>query len=308
VNKREKFLMIIAQVDGAERIPRNDYASVLFDAAVCILDHRAGLLLNVVLSGLPNMAAPRVLQASSLYSCSTIVLPGIELSEGQDILLRHAPQRMSEALEGDKSLLKPLVQCVGRTPRLLEILLSKARLREEESPQMYVKGELEAFSVLVEDTVAGAKQCYPRSSWERILHVGYKAAVAGVLSLALEGKVVRGSDTVDEYMTIDQFRSFGILNLVPSGPWRGSYLIELPLVMLRAILELFEFEVPSGLLCPSKLGSQSDFGINMCQVRMLRNTLYLNAGTDEVSLGQLYPGALGRPETLSRRVGISSCL
>jgi hypothetical protein len=174
-----------------------------------------------------------------------ILLPGILPSEGHTIITAHAPEQMAAALRRHPSVLAPLAQAVGRTPRLLEVLVRKARMIERRPDDPHKSDELEAFSTVVAKTTEKVKDFYPQAVWEQIFSAGFRSAVARLLSWALERRLVGETDVPQQHHR-GPISTFGILNLVPVH--KGSYRIEQPLVMLHALVELLRFDIPSELL------------------------------------------------------------
>jgi hypothetical protein len=299
VEKDEKLLMLVVHVDEFGDLKQQELTDVVTDASNCLLSPGSRVLLSVVFSGTPNLDAPQTLHLSGLHP-GAITLAGLDPQDCVEILQADGPPKLKDALARHGSLAEPLAACAGGVPRLLRLLVENARERAE-VPDSFAAGELLELSKIVKRTVSSVKHVYPSEVWTRLFPVSHTKAVATLLSWALEGRVVEGSDRING-ITVDQARAYGVVNIVQADA-RSRYRVIIPPVLLRAIVQELHFEIDDTLLDPFEVHDWGDFERRMMGVRLLKNQLYLAAGVNAVSLSQIFPGALGHPHTLARKVG-----
>lgn len=187
--------------------------------------------------------------------------------------------------------LRVAVGSLGDNPRNLQLFLvalGAAPMRENLSALL--------SSVLL-SVVMTIRDNYATSRWSDILGRSMEALTRLCL-WALAGKEVAVEDRLNG-ISVEYVRSNGIIQLVPVAG-KTTYTIVLPLVTLRA-LNFTLLLVPDELLDPFKSVSASQFESTLGAIHVLRNNMLVNLGPT-ACYRDLYPHAIGRPETLARVV------
>jgi len=217
--------------------------------------------------------------------------------EGMD--KEQLKEKEKERLEFLKKLLdQPLflqaVDSLGRVPRFLQFFLTKVGTT---TPK---KNFEEFLSGVMDSVVDSVKTAYGTKNWEDFLG-GSPTGVRNMILLALSAKEVSLTDRLNG-ITVEQARASGILMLEEvKGSYPTKYIINVPLVLLRALNKELR-DVQDEYLNPVRSIDDREFEKVLSALRVLRQNMLVAIGKKTATYRELYPHALGYDEDLDLEV------
>jgi hypothetical protein len=160
----------------------------------------------------------------------------------------------------------------------------------------------EFLSSVLNKVVDTIKDAYDTKTWDVFLG-NSPVGVRTMVFWALCGKRVSLEDRLNG-ISVKEARSSGILMLSEVEGSPNTYVILLPLVLLRALNKSI-CDIDDKFLDPVHIFDDREFEKAMCGLRVLRQNLLVGMGKKMVTYRELYPYALGTKEVLDRQIKLS---
>ena len=300
---QKKQVLLTLQLDEFSHVPlatlRHMVATTLGN--FLLSGHELGVCIVPQLSGTSMEIVNEEVNKFSKIIIPPLLLPPLAQSEITKLIESSLKGTGFENLQKN-SLFLQAVDSLGGVPRFLQFFVDGLRVYSKE---LQLESQVPKIlqSVVRHYVVDKIRTVYCTKDWKNVLG-GSLVGIRTLVSWALSGRKVQLTDVLNG-TTVGAALNTGVLLLEAKAGMAPAYVINMPLVLLRALnLELKESDIPDEFLDSTRVVDDREFVKIMGAIRVLRQNLLVGMGKKTARYRDLYPHALGYHEDLDQEIPI----